>query len=66
VLKEKEIYFKTKYRPAGILHNVNAVICFELKLLLKVRNNKNYFSVIVIVCHTNRGRSDGLQLYLWE
>jgi hypothetical protein len=43
----KEKYFKTKYRPAGILLNVNVMIYFKFKLQLKCRNNKNDFSIIV-------------------
>jgi hypothetical protein len=50
VVKPKDKYFKTKYRPAGILLTVNAVIFYRFKLKLKFRN-KNHFSVIVIV-HT--------------
>jgi hypothetical protein len=42
-----EDYFKTKYRPAGILFDVNAMICFKFKLKLKVRNNNKYSSVIL-------------------
>jgi hypothetical protein len=44
-VKGKEEYFKTKCRPAGVLHNVNAVMYFKFKL--QFRNSKNYFSVIV-------------------
>jgi len=43
MLEAKEKYFKTKYRPTGILRNVNAMIYFKFKLQLKFRN-KNYFS----------------------
>jgi hypothetical protein len=43
----KEKYFKTKYRPAGILHNVNAMTYFIFKLELKFKNNKNYSSINV-------------------
>ena len=46
VIKVKENYLKT-CRPAGILLNVNAMICFRFKLQLQFRNNKNYSSVIV-------------------
>ena len=45
--KVKEKYCKTKYRRAGILFNVNFMICFKFKLELKFRNNENYYSVIV-------------------
>jgi len=40
MLKVKEKYFKTKYRPAGVLLNVNTVIYFK-KLQLNFRN-KSY------------------------
>jgi hypothetical protein len=63
MVKVKEKYFKTKYRPAGILCNVNAVIYFKLKLQLKFRNNKDYTSIIVTVCRTNRGHYNRVQLY---
>jgi hypothetical protein len=43
----KKIYINPKYRPAGILLNVKAIIYFKIKLQLKIRNNKNYFSIIV-------------------
>jgi len=43
----KEKYFKTKYKPAGILLNVDVMIYFKFKLQLKCRNTKNYFSIIV-------------------
>jgi len=32
VVKVKDKYFKEKYRPAGILFNVNAMIYFKFKL----------------------------------
>jgi len=44
--KVKEKYFRTKYRPAGILLNVNAMISLKCKLQLKFRN-KNYSSMTV-------------------
>jgi hypothetical protein len=50
-VKVKEEYFKTKYGPAGILLNVNAMICFKFKFQLEVRNNKNY-SCIILNLHT--------------
>jgi len=42
----KEKYFKTKYRPASILLNVNIMIYLKFKLQLKYRN-KTYSSIIV-------------------
>jgi len=39
--------FKVKYRPAAILFNVNALICFNVKLHLKLINDKIYSSIIV-------------------
>jgi len=47
MLEVKEKYFKTKYRPAGMLLGVNAVICFKLRLQLTFGINKNYSSIIV-------------------
>jgi len=47
MLKVKVKYVKTKYRPAGILLNVNTMIYFRLKLKLRFRSNKNYSSVAV-------------------
>ena len=47
VVKMKEDYFKRKYRPVGILLNVNTVIYFKFKLHFKFKNNKNYFPIIV-------------------
>ena len=47
MVKVKEKYFKTKYRPAGMLLDVNAVICFKFRLQLNFRSNKKYFSIIV-------------------
>ena len=37
-VKVKEKYFKTKYRPADVLLNVNATMYFKLKLEIKYRN----------------------------
>ena len=45
-LKVKEKYFKTKYRPASILRNVNIMIYLKFKLQLKYRN-KTYSSITV-------------------
>jgi hypothetical protein len=45
--KVKEKYLKTKYRPADILLNVNAMIYIHFKLQLKSVNNKNYSSINV-------------------
>ena len=45
--KVKKKYLKVKYRPAAILLNVNAMICFKFKLHLKSKNNKIYSSIIV-------------------
>jgi len=47
----KETFFKTKYRPVDILHDVNATIYFKFKLQFKFRNNKNY-SYIILNFHT--------------
>jgi hypothetical protein len=44
--KVKEKYLRTKYRPAGILLNVNTMISFKCKLQLKFKN-KNYSSMIL-------------------
>jgi len=44
VVKEK--YFKTKYRPVGVLLNVSVMIYIRLQLQLKFRS-KNYSSIIV-------------------
>jgi hypothetical protein len=46
-VKVKENYFKTKYRPAGILFNVNVMTYLKFKLQLKFRNTKNYSSIIL-------------------
>jgi len=46
MVKVKEEYFKRKYRPAGILINVNAMIYFKGRLQLKFRI-KNYSSTVV-------------------
>jgi hypothetical protein len=45
LLKVKEKCFNAKYGPADMLLNVNAMICFKLKLQLKC-TNKSYTSVI--------------------
>jgi hypothetical protein len=42
----KEKYFKSQYRPAGILLNVDATIYFQVKLQLK-SGIKNYSSTFV-------------------
>jgi hypothetical protein len=47
MLKVQEKYFKGKYRPAGILLNVHAIMYVKFKLQLKFRDNKNYSSTIV-------------------
>jgi len=49
-VKEKKNYFKSKYRPAGMLLNVNVTIYFKLKLQLKFGYNKCYFSIFVNFC----------------
>jgi hypothetical protein len=41
MVKVEEKYFRTKYKPAGMLLNVEAMVCFRFKLQLKFRNNKN-------------------------
>jgi len=38
---------KEKYRLAGILVNVNAMIYFKFKLRLHFRKNKHYYSTFV-------------------
>jgi len=45
VVKVKEKYFKAKYRPAGILLDADAVICFKFRLQLTFGSNKKYSSV---------------------
>jgi hypothetical protein len=40
MVKVKERYFKIKYRPAGILFNVNGMIYCKFKLQLKFINKK--------------------------
>jgi hypothetical protein len=45
VVKGKEKYLQTKYRPAVILLNVNAIILLKLKL--KFMNNKKLILIIV-------------------
>ena len=44
MLKVKENYFKAKNRPADILLNFHAMICFKFKLHLKFRN---YYFILV-------------------
>lgn len=39
-MKVKKNYFKSKYRSAGMLIDINAVIYFKFKLQLKYRYNK--------------------------
>jgi hypothetical protein len=46
MLKGKEKYFKTNYRPAGTLLNVNIMIYLKFKLQLKY-SDKTYSSIIV-------------------
>jgi len=43
----REKYFKTKYRSAGLVLNVTAIIYFKFKLQLKFRNNENQSHVIL-------------------
>jgi hypothetical protein len=43
----KEKYFKTQYRLAGVLVNVNGMIYYKFKLRLKFRKNKHYSSTFV-------------------
>jgi len=45
--KVNEKYFKTKYRHADILLNVNGMIYIHFKLQLKFVNGKNYSSINV-------------------
>jgi hypothetical protein len=45
--KNEGKYFKTKYRPAGILGKVNSTIYSKFKLQLKLRNHKHYSTVAV-------------------
>ena len=47
MVKVNEIYLKTKYRTAGILVNVNAMMYFKFKVKLKFTSNRNYPSIIV-------------------
>jgi hypothetical protein len=49
--KSEEKYFKLKYKPTGIVRNVNAMIYFQYKVQLTFRNNNNCSSVTVSV-HT--------------
>ena len=46
MVKVKEKYLIAKYKLEGVLLDVNAAVYFKLKLQLKFRNNKNYFSII--------------------
>jgi len=39
MVKVKEKYFRKKYRPSGMLLDVNAVICFKFRLQLKFGSN---------------------------
>ena len=47
MVKVNEKYLNTKYRPAGILLNVNAMMYFKFKVQLKFMSNRNYSSIIV-------------------
>jgi len=47
MVKVKEKYLKTKYRPVCMLLNVNTTIYLKLKLKFKFRNNKNDASITV-------------------
>ena len=49
-MKVKKNNFKSKYRPAGKLLNVNAIYFFKFKLKLKFRYNKCYFYIFVNFC----------------
>jgi hypothetical protein len=57
----KDKYFRTKYRPASLLLNVNAIIYFKFKLNLKL-GNKNYSSIIVISIHVYAKRGIKFQI----
>ena len=48
VVTEKEKYFMVKYRPAGVLRNVNHMTCLKCKLQLKLGNN---YSFIIVNFH---------------
>jgi len=41
MVRVKEKYFKTKYRPVGIVLKYLCVIYFKIKLQLIFRKNKN-------------------------
>jgi hypothetical protein len=47
MVKVKEKYFKTKYRPVGVLLKCLHYDYFKLGLQLKFRENKCYSSIIV-------------------
>jgi hypothetical protein len=47
VVKVKEKYLKVKYRPAAILLNVNAMICFKFNSRSKFIDNKNHCFITV-------------------
>jgi len=47
MVKAKEKYVKTRYRPAGVLLTPNAGITLKLDLQLKFGNNKNYSYIII-------------------
>jgi len=49
-VKVKKNYMKSKYRSAGMLLNVNAIIYIKFKLQLKFRHNRSYFSIFVNFC----------------
>ena len=66
VVKLKEKYFKTKYRPAGILLNVNAMIQFTFKFQLRFRNNKNCSSIIMNFHTHYHNKYINLQLKFWK
>ena len=46
-MKVKETFLKKNYRPAGVLRNVNSVICFIFKLQCKLINNENCSAIII-------------------
>jgi hypothetical protein len=46
MVKVKEIYFKTQYRPAGTLLTPKARITLKLLLQLKFRNDKNSYVIV--------------------
>ena len=45
MLKAKLKYFMAKHKPAGMLLDVNAVVCFKFRLNLKFGRNKKYSSI---------------------